>query len=306
MSPINELYKTNHAYQTSSKIRSIYNHFYRLNGDPNFSYTLRDAVKDGYLLNPILKYKTIETHEEIFTDMGQKLLELESSDIDASGKKELLSDMKLLLITATQKTNDIKSFVENYINKYVTEEDVKRMGNMKKQLEEFERLLNNQEYFQLQKEQQHGAERVWQNFFEKNKWIFGYGLNIISMDSLDEGKKLEQVIAGFDFNNVGKRTDALMVTKGFLSSFVFIKIKPHNTPLVRNDAYRPGCWGISQEVTSGVSQIQKTVQKAIQKFETKTDLVNNIGNPIGKSAYLFQPKSYLIVGNLIDLKQNLV
>lgn len=163
--------------------------------------------------------------------------------------------------------------------------------------------MNDHDYFQLQKKQQHGAERVWQNFFEKNKWIFGYGLNIISTDSLAEEKRLEQVIAGYNFNNVGKRTDALMVTKGFLSSFVFIEIKPH-TPLVRNDAYRPGCWCISQEVTSGVTQIQKTVQKAIQQFEIKTDLVDKIGNPIGKSAYLFQPKSYLIVGNLTEFESD--
>lgn len=52
------------------------------------------------------------------------------------------------------------------------------------------------------------SEAVWQKFFEKNPWIFGYGLSYIHLSALDD-KKLEQVVHGHTVSEHGKRVDAL-------------------------------------------------------------------------------------------------
>lgn len=51
------------------------------------------------------------------------------------------------------------------------------------------------------------------DFFEKNPWIFGYGLGYVFLSSLDD-KKLEQIVQGFNINGYGKRVDGLMENKG--------------------------------------------------------------------------------------------
>jgi hypothetical protein len=69
--------------------------------------------------------------------------------------------------------------------------------------------------------------------FQKNTWIFGYGLNYIYLDQLSS-KKLEQVVQGFRINQSGKRIDALMKTKGTISTLCFVEIK--RTTLCCSDA----------------------------------------------------------------------
>jgi hypothetical protein len=68
-------------------------------------------------------------------------------------------------------------------------------------------------------------------FFERNPWIFGYGLNYVYLDTLND-KKLEQVVQGHYVGGHGKRADALMKSKGVISSLCFVEIKTHKTPLL--------------------------------------------------------------------------
>jgi hypothetical protein len=76
----------------------------------------------------------------------------------------------------------------------VTTEDLVAVGYRKKQIDVFEKLLNNNNYFDNAKKKKecHQDEGLWQKYFEKNPWIFGYGLGYIFLSGLDE-KKLEQV-----------------------------------------------------------------------------------------------------------------
>ena len=50
---------------------------------------------------------------------------------------------------------------------------------------------------------------------------------------------LEQVTTGYSFAQSGKRTDALLKTRGYISSLCFVEIKTHTTPLLHNkEPYR--------------------------------------------------------------------
>lgn len=145
-------------------------------------------------------------------------------------------------------------------------------------------------------------EDVWQLFFEMNPWIFGYGLNFIFNAPL-EGKKLEQVVSGSDFNSSGKRTDGLLKTAGIVSSICLVEIKTPNTPLIKENTtpYRSECWQISDELSGGVAQSHKTVQKTVKNISgSKIEIKEKEGSPTGEVVYSYQPKSYLISGNLSE------
>jgi hypothetical protein len=142
---------------------------------------------------------------------------------------------------------------------------------------------------------------VWQQFFEQNTWIFGVGLSY-QFNSPLEGKKLEQVVSGYDFQNTGKRVDGLLKTRGFLSSLAFAEIKTHSTPLLAESKtpYRSGAWSVSREVAGGVAQIQRTVQESLLNIQTKTQLRTSDGALTGEEVFLYTPRSFLVVGSLSE------
>ena len=180
----------------------------------------------------------------------------------------------------------------------ITKEDIVAIGYRKKQLDTFSKLLEDQAYFDSLKElKQCGSEALWQRFFEKNTWIFGYGLGYLFLSSLDN-KKLEQVVQGHSIANHGKRVDAIMKTKGIISSLCFIEIKIHTTDLLSNKPYRAGCWAPSDELAGAVAQVQGTVHSAVETIGAKLTMKDENGNPTGEEAFNYQPRSFLVIGNL--------
>ena len=247
--------------------------------------------------------------------MGEEIIKLKKflqgiQDIPIASKvKRQITDFDLDEILLTQ-SQIRKIIIDNpdlffdIVKNDITKSDIIALGYRKKQLEVFNKLLTDWNYFNNYKNQTSidKDELVWQSFFEKNTWIFGYGLNYIFTTNL-EGKKLEQVVKGFDFHSSGKRTDALLKTRGIISALCFVEIKKHNTPLVYHaKQYRADCWRISDELSGSISQLQKTVQKSIKTLQTKIDLYDNIGNPTGEELFLYNPKSYIVIGNLNEFK----
>lgn len=183
----------------------------------------------------------------------------------------------------------IKSIIENEIE----EGDLVALSYRKKQLEEFEFLLNSNNI----------QESDWQKFFEKNTWIFGYGLSYIFQTSLDD-KKIEQVVHGYDFNSIGKRVDGLLKTAGMINSLCFVEIKTHKTDLLNGKPYRKGCWAVSNELSGAVSQIQNTVSLATKNIYDKIQIKDDTGNLTGEEIFNFHPKSFLIIGKLDEFKND--
>jgi len=190
----------------------------------------------------------------------------------------------------------------------ITKSDIVALGYRKSQLEKFQKLLSDEEYFNKEKEnlKTKGKEAIWQKFFEKNYWIFGYGLNYVFNSPLDD-KKLEQVVAGYTFNSSGKRIDALMKTRGVVNSFCFGEIKTPETPLLKavQDPYRGECWAVSDELAGAIAQTQKTVQKSVKELTTKIEIKDKSGNLTGEQVFIYQPKSFVILGNLSEFKTDI-
>ncbi len=188
------------------------------------------------------------------------------------------------------------------------QEDVTRdlvaVGYRRKQLERFESLLRDASYFNSEQQRlQCRPEDVWQEFFEANTWIFGYGLSYQFLSKLD-ARKLEQIVRGRDLSAAGKRSDALMKTRGIISSLCFVEIKRHDTPLVGSSQYRPDVWSPSSELAGGVSQVQTTVHAAIESLGHKLLPSDKQGDPTGEILFNIEPRSYLVVGSLDQFQTN--
>ena len=204
----------------------------------------------------------------------------------------ILSKQNLLKFISEQ-PDIIPDLLEELQKSNINQEDIKGLGHRKEQLEVFKNMLYTETYFETLKAEKKidKDEKVWQEFFEANSWILGYGLNYIFNSELDD-KKLEQVTKGYDFNSSGKRVDLFMKTRGLVNSLCFGEIKTHKTLLLKkvSDAYRGECWVINDELAGGVAQIQKTVQKSIESIKTKTEIKDSNGDLTGEQLYLYQPK----------------
>ena len=91
-----------------------------------------------------------------------------------------------------------------------------------------------------------------------------------------------------------------MKTQGLINSLIFCEIKTHKTHLLKqvSNSYRPEIWSASDELTGGIMQIQKTVQKSILNIKSKTEIENERGELTGERLFLYQPKSFLVIGSL--------
>lgn len=216
------------------------------------------------------------------------------------------AELKRLALSSTQAKalmHENQDLFAELVRSSVTTRDVVAVAYRKRQLEVFQRLLNDSTYFDAAPKKHGKPEDVWQRFFESNSWIFGYGLNLIYVTAL-ENKKLEQIVSGFDLTGPGKRTDALLKTRGVLSSLCFAEIKTHETPLLVDKSYRSGCWSPAKDLAGGVAQVQGTVAEACQRIQSRLLPTDAGGNPSGEELFLFQPRSYLIIGSLKQFTDN--
>ena len=138
---------------------------------------------------------------------------------------------------------------------------------------------------------------MWQKFFEANTWIFGYGLTYQFLAQLDE-RKLEQIVRGRDLTAAGKRSDAIMKSRGIISSLCFVEIKRHDTPLLERNQYRADVWPPSAELAGGVAQVQTTVHAAIETLGHKLSPADDAGDPTGEILFNIEPRSCLVIGSL--------
>jgi hypothetical protein len=214
-----------------------------------------------------------------------------------------ISDSELRKIVTSGQLNsllkDNQDALIEFVRSGITKSDVMALGYRKAQLERFQKLLRDPAFFQsectrLSKD----GEALWQDFFEQNKWIFGYGLTYVFVTGLDQSK-LERYVVGSDVSGRGKRTDALMKTKGAIESLCFVEIKRHDTPLLESGKpYRPACWAPSKELAGGITQSQVTVEMSVRRLTERLEPTRDDGTPSGEQLFSYHPRSILVVGSL--------
>ncbi len=254
---------------------------------------------------------TDKPHNASFAFLGEeidKLLEFASNirSVDFKSRASVNvtdEELRRLVLSSRQASSLVRENEELFaevLRSSITKSDVVAVGYRKRQLDVFRRLLEEPDYFDDTKARRDCTdESLWQQFFEKNQWIFGYGLSYIYLSSLDE-KKLEQIVSGYRIGSPGKRVDALMKTKGVISSLCFVELKTHRTSLLSTKPYRSGCWAPSVELAGAVSQVQGTVSLATDTIRSKLELTDAEGFPSGEEAFNYLPKAYLVAGSLSE------
>ncbi|MFA4998600.1 MAG: Shedu immune nuclease family protein [Candidatus Paceibacterota bacterium] len=168
----------------------------------------------------------------------------------------------------------------------VTQKDINSLLKRREKLAEFKQALGG-----------HSTdESWWQNFFEGNKWIFGYGLNY----QILRQQQLQPNYGGTRVNGRGGQIgDSLMSTVGDLNFTVLVEIKTPATKLLQGTReIRNGAWSLSQDLTDSLSQIQANIQiweKWGSEQPDNRDELEKI------SVFTVKPKGIIVIGSLSQL-----
>ncbi|OGZ69827.1 MAG: hypothetical protein A3D44_01875 [Candidatus Staskawiczbacteria bacterium RIFCSPHIGHO2_02_FULL_42_22] len=204
-------------------------------------------------------------------------------------KKARIEEADLLKIKSIfYKNPDIK-LIEETLRSNVTSKDIVAIGYRKNQLEIFKKLLYEgylSEYKKVIKMENSKDEKVWQYFFEKNEWIFGYGLDY-RFQSI-----LQKEFAASNSEADGSSTvfsDFLLGDKKFTT---FVELKKPETLIWGIEKNRSNSWRFSNDLIDSISQILE--QKASGQIKLELLQHDTDGREIKQRAY--DSKVILIIG----------
>lgn len=168
----------------------------------------------------------------------------------------------------------------------LSQEDINQLLRRREKLEKFKKGLD----------EKVADEGKWQNFFEKNKWIFGYGLDYHIL-------RQEQAQPHYGGDRVdgtgGQRGDYLTSTMGDLSFIVLVEIKTPVAPLLQGTKeIRNGAWSLSKELTDAVSQIEANIA-TWEKDGSRQD--DNKDRFEADNVFTVKPKGIIVIGALSQL-----
>jgi hypothetical protein len=161
------------------------------------------------------------------------------------------------------------------------------------------------ETFKENLESNNADESFWQEFFTKNDWIFGYGLNYQFLHLLKD----QPDYGGRTFKGTGsQKGDYLMRTEADSHFTVLVEIKTPATKLLSYTQKEPrqvknprnDVWLLSSDLLGAISQIQvncRTWTIDSQRSEN-TRLLEK------ESTFTVEPKGILIIGNTEELIKN--
>lgn len=137
------------------------------------------------------------------------------------------------------------------------------------------------------------AENDWQVFFEENTWIFGYGLRYQIMRII----QTQPNYGGTAVNGRGgQRGDFLTATEAETRFTCLVEIKKPTTPLLQREQYRNGAWGISNELSGAISQVQvNCAQWEISDARSERNREQLTG------IYTISPKGIIVAGRTDEL-----
>ena len=139
------------------------------------------------------------------------------------------------------------------------------------------------------------SEAWWQDFFEKNTWIFGYGLNYQILKSVQAQPRY----GGLTVTGRGvQKGDYLQRTEATVKFTVLVEIKRPGTQLLGSEQYRNGAWELGGELAGGVSQMHancSTWEKEGSRSEENQEALTRQG------IFTVQPKGILVIGHTKQL-----
>jgi hypothetical protein len=231
-----------------------------------------DECYDNFwkLISFLKSLQDIELPKDKFSLMSQDEGEIVSA-LRGRGTDSVLNIVKQLFLSP-----DI-SLTQKDINSFLKRRD--RLAGFKKALSE------------------HSTdEGWWQDFFEENKWIFGYGLNY----EILRQQQSQPTYGGVRMDGKGgQRGDNLMSTTGDLNFTVLVEIKTPATPLLQGtQEIRNGAWSLSKNLTDALSQIQANIQTWEKQGSEQPENRDKLEK---LSIFTVKPKGIIVIGSLCQL-----
>ncbi len=161
----------------------------------------------------------------------------------------------------------------------------------KSSLDEFQKSLSEQK-----------DEPFWQEYFENNTWVFGYGLKYIFLKVLQG----QPSYGGADFTGKGnQKGDFLCKSEANIRFTVLVEIKRPDTTLFKIangqvKKYRNGACQLSEELVGAISQLQINCRK----WDYKAREPENFEKLSQEETYTINPQGILIVGNTNQFNDN--
>lgn len=237
------------------------------------SVSLKDCYKEFWKLIAFLQsLQEIEIPEFTFSLVSQG----EGAIISALGGKD------------PESLRNIAKQILSMPNVSLSVGDIYSLLNRKEKLEEFKSALSDKAI----------GEDWWQEFFEANKWIFGYGLNY----QILKQHQSQPYYGGTGIDGKGaQRGDFMTSTVGDLRFTVLVEIKTHSKPLLHGkEEIRSGAWSLSKDLTDAVSQLQANIYKWEKEGSDQPDNRDWLEK---MSVHTVQPKGIIVIGMLRELEE---
>lgn len=244
-------------------------------------------------------------HKIHFSFVGNEILELRDF-IDSiillnfpDEHKTKVESADLLKIKKIFSENPDIGLIEQVLKNNVTDKDIVALGYRKSQLDIFRKLLEENYLAEYKKEVIKNAqikdELAFQHFFNKNPWIFGYGLDYRFMGILQK----EFSASGTEADGSGQvNGDFLIGDEKFTT---FVELKKPDTPLFKNSTIRSGVWKLSTDLMEAKSQILEQKASGQIKIEKET-IHNSDGKEIKQKSY--DSKVVLLIGSWDQIKDD--
>lgn len=242
----------------------------------------------------------IELNTEAVTNLIRRIQELqallEEEGVRPGTHRYRVTDADNLVITDQNRARIIQRLLDANLGEEIWNQLVQdnpdiatRLANSKIQedrltvLHRFEEMLQDNTL----------AEGDWQDFFEENTWIFGYGLRYQILRVVQTQPNYGG--AAVDGRG-GQRGDFLTATEAETRFTCLVEIKKPTTMLLQRDQYRNGAWGVSSDLAGAISQIQVNCAQ----WEI-TDAGHEHNREQLPGIYTVSPKGIVVIGKTSEL-----
>lgn len=139
------------------------------------------------------------------------------------------------------------------------------------------------------------SEPDWQTFFTRNVWIFGHNLSFRFLDLVTDRP---QYAPPDVFRQEGQQGDYLMASAAVKRFTVLVEIKRPDSPLLLAKKYRNRVYPPSEELVSGVAQLQSHCNTwEVEGAQSK----GNIQKMAETATSTYKPRGYLVIGHTGEL-----
>lgn len=245
--------------------------------------------KDAFTFRPDEFEKLLEFLNRIkFIDLSNED-RFQVEDISVAAGPKIITDAtdRALISRIKQLDGTEREHLFRSLHADLTPKEINLLLGRRQALEEFEAQIGKGEW----------AEAAWQDFFEMQSWVFGYGLDYRVMRLFNR----EMVVGATGTDNRNKPIVDYLMT--FTDYTVLVEIKRPDTPIFQSRrSGRAGTWRFSSDFVDAVSQVLEQKAEWLSAAQSG-DHFDKTGTR-RLEARTRDTKTILVIGNRAEFDQS--